>query len=114
MNGLSKIYNVITIGGLFLPAIICLLYWSVAAFSVGHFPLYSTDEQWLPFPNFRPFVDYSLVSMVFAFLGNVILLIISLFNKKWRLSKKQLIFGICSMALSFFLWYGGFAEWYLD
>ncbi len=114
MKRLIKIYNLITIGGLLLPAIICLIYWSVAAFNVGHFPLYTTDQDWSPFKNFRPFVDYSLVLMVFAFIGNGIILIFSLFNKRWRLSKNQLFIGVFSMVLSLFLWYGGFAEWYLD
>jgi hypothetical protein len=120
MKKLKEIAIFLTIVGVMIPSLICLIYWSAAAIKVGHFPTYVTDQDWSPFRNFHWLIQYSIVTMVFSSLGIVIILILSSLqilltsSKKLLFSNKELIVGGISIAISWYLLFGNFGEWFFD
>jgi hypothetical protein len=114
MKHLKKIAISLTIGGIIIPSMICLIYWSAAAFQIGHFPTYTTNQDWLPFKDFHWLIGYSLVSIVFSSLGILFIIIVSAFSKSLLFSNKERIIGVISIAISWYLLFGEFGEWFFD
>jgi hypothetical protein len=113
MSKAVKIFRLITILGILLPLIICVIYLLAISFKFGQLPPDLSDSKWRPLPVLRPIVGVSLYVMTLSLFPYLTTLVISLI-KGWRPSKTALILeGLLFLSLIFFI-RSNFVTWFLD